>query len=100
MALPTRSLGARLLWGLLAGALFVVAFLSLGFGGGTKPVILGINALGTCWDFVVGSMSVAHAVVAAAGSTILLVLAAGALADLLIVFVVLSVSRHRRAREA
>jgi hypothetical protein len=99
MALPTRSLRARLLWGLLASALLVVAFVSLEFNG-TKPVVLAMSTLGTCWDFVAGSVGVAHAVFATAGPTIILVLALGALADLLIALLVLSVSRHRRAREA
>ncbi len=98
MALPTRSLRARLLWGLLASALLVLAFASLEFNG-TKPVVLAISTLGTCWDFVAGSARVAHAVFAAAATTILLVLALGALADLLIAFLVLAVSRYRRARE-
>jgi hypothetical protein len=43
---------------------------------------------------------VARAVFAAAGTTILLALALGALTDILIALAVLSVSRVRRAREA
>ena len=99
MALPTRSLKARLSWSLLASALLIAAFVSLEFNG-TKPVVLTMDILGTCWDFVAGSARVAHVVFATAGPTILLVLALGALADLLVAFLVLSVNRRRRAREA
>ena len=99
MALPTRSVRVRILWGLLAGTFLVVALVSLRFNG-TEPVILAMSTLGMCWGFVAGAAKVAHSVFAAAGSTILLVLAAGALADVFIALVVLFVSRNRRAREA
>ncbi len=99
MALPTRSSGARILWSLLAGVLLVVAFVSSEFIG-MEFMILLMSILGACWGFVAGSVDVAHAVFAAAGPTILLVLALGALADILIALVVVSFSRGRRAREA
>lgn len=99
MALPTRSSGARLLWGLLAGALLLAAFFSSGVNG-TDPVLLLMRALGACWDFVVGLADVAHEVFAVAGPTILLLLALGAMVDLLIALVVLFASRHRRTRAA
>jgi hypothetical protein len=97
MALPTRSAGARVLWGLLAGFLLVAALVSLNFNG-TEPVILTMSVLGLFWGFVAGSANVARAVFDAAGPIILLVLALGALADLLIALVVLAASRNRRAR--
>lgn len=96
MALPTRSAGVRVFWGLLAGALLVASLVFLE-SNGTEPVILLISILGACWGFVAGSVKVAHTVLATAGPTILLLLALGALADLLIAFVVLSVSRSREA---
>jgi hypothetical protein len=99
MALPTRPVRVRILWGLLASALLVLASLSLKLNG-TEPVILAMSTLGVCWGLVVGSAKVAHSFFAAAGPTILLVLALGALADLLIALVVLSVSRSRRTRAA
>ncbi len=99
MALPTRSMRMRLLWGLLSGVLFVVAFVSLTFNG-TEPVILAMSALSVCWGFVAGGAKMAHVVIAAAGPIILLVLALGALADVFIALVVLFVSRSHRAREA
>lgn len=99
MALPTRSARVRLLWGLLAAILLVVALASLRFNG-TEPVILVMSTLGTCWGFVAGAAKVAHSIFAAAGTIILLVLAVGALVDVCIALVVLFVSRNRRAREA
>ena len=99
MALPTRPVKVRILWGLLASALLVAALVSLELNG-TEPVILAMSALGTCWGLIAGSAHVARAVFAAAGTTILLALALGALTDLIIALVVVSVSRGRRAREA
>jgi predicted anti-sigma-YlaC factor YlaD len=99
MALPTRPARMRVLWGLLAAALLVTALVSLQLNG-MEPVILAMSVLGACWDRVAGSADVARAVFVAAGPTILLVLALGALMDLLIALAVVSVSRGRRAREA
>ncbi len=99
MALPTRPVKVRIFWGLLASALLIVALVSLEFNG-TEPVILAMSVLGTCWGLIAGSADVARAVFAAAGTTILLALALGALTDVLIALVVVSVSRDRRAREA
>ena len=99
MALPTRPTKVRVLWGLLASALLVAALVSLELNG-TEPVILTMSILGACWGLVAGSADVARAVFAAAGTTILLALALGALADVLIALAVISVNRGRRAREA
>ncbi|HEX2097892.1 MAG TPA: hypothetical protein VHF46_02400 [Rubrobacteraceae bacterium] len=99
MALPTRSTWVRIFWGLIASALLVTAFVSLK-SNGTEPIILAMSTLGACWGFVAGSAKVAHSALAAAGPILLLVLASGALADLLIVLVVLAVGRKRRVREA
>ena len=99
MALPTRSAGARILWGLVAGALLIMAFVSLEFNG-TEAVTLAMSALSTCWGFVVGTAGAARAVFATAGPAILFVLALGALVDVFIALVVVSLSRKRRAQEA
>jgi predicted anti-sigma-YlaC factor YlaD len=99
MALPTRPTKVRVLWGLLASALLVAALVSLELNG-TEPVILAMAVLGTCWGLIAGSADVARAVFAAAGTTILLALALGALTDVLIALAVVAVSRGRRAREA
>ncbi len=99
LALPTRSARVRLLWGLLAGVLLVVALASLKFNG-TEPVILAMSTLSACWGFVAGAAKVAHAIFTTAGPTILLMLVLGALTDVLIALAVVFVSRNRRAREA
>ncbi len=98
MALPTRSARVRLLWGLVAGVLLVVALVSLKFNG-TEPVILAMSTLSACWGFVAGAAKVARALFTTAGPTILLMLVLGALADVLIALAVLFVSRNRRTRE-
>lgn len=99
MALPTRPTKMRVLWGLLASALLVASLVSLELNG-TGPVILATSVLGACWGLIAGSAHVARVVFAAAGTTILLALALGALTDVLIALAVVSVSRGRRAREA
>jgi predicted anti-sigma-YlaC factor YlaD len=99
MALPTRPIRVRILWGLLASALLVAALVSLELNG-TEPVILVMSVLGACWGLLEGSADVARAVFAAAGTTFLLALGLGALMDILIALAVVSVSRGRRAREA
>jgi anti-sigma factor RsiW len=100
MALPTRPLGARVLWGLLAGTLLVAALVSLELNG-TEPVILAVSILSACWGITVGSAEVTRAVFSAAGTTILLALALGALADVLIALTVVFVkNRGRRIRAA
>ena len=100
MALPTRSLQARVLWGLLAGALLVAALVSLELHG-REPVILAMSILSACWGLIVGSTELTRAVFSAAGTTILLALALGTLADVLIALTVVFIrNRGRRVREA
>ncbi|MBA4115721.1 MAG: zf-HC2 domain-containing protein [Rubrobacter sp.] len=99
MALPTRPAGVRVLWGVLASALFVAALITLELNG-AEPVLMAMSILGTFWGLVVGSADVARAVFAAAGSTILLALALGAVMDVLIALAIVTLSRGRRAREA
>ena len=99
MALPTRSLPARLVWAALAVALLVLVFVYLELNG-AGPLIQASDVLAVGWGLILGSADVARAVLAAAGSTVLLVLAVGTLADLLLALAVVSVHRRRRAREA
>ena len=100
MALPTRSLQARVLWGLLAGALLVAALVSLELHG-REPVIPVMSILSACWGLMVGSTELTRAVFSAAGTTILLALALGTLADVLIALTVVFIrNRGRRVREA
>ena len=99
MALPTRSPLARLLWAALALILLALVLIYLELNG-AEPLITVAGILAAAWGVVLGSTDVAHTLLAALGSTILLVLAVGALADLLIALVFVSVHRRRRAREA
>ena len=97
--MPTRSLSARLLWAALAATLLALVLVYLELNG-VQPLILAADVLAAGWGLILGSAGVAHTLLAAAGSTILIVLAVGFLADLLIAFAFVSVHRRRRAREA
>jgi anti-sigma factor RsiW len=98
MALPTRPVKVRLLWAGLAVALLLVASLALSLDG-TNPVVFAVDALVVFRGFVSGSADVVRVLLAAVGPALLVALAIGALLDLIIAAVYLSVSR-RRAREA
>ena len=98
MAIPTRSVGIRLLWAGLALTLLLVAALALILDG-TNPAVFAADALGAFLGFVSGFADVVRVLFAATGPVILAALAVGALLDLVIAAVYLSVSR-RRAREA
>ena len=98
MALPTRSVKVRLLWAGLALILLFVAALALSLEG-TTPAVFAVDALVVFWGFVSGSADVVRVLLTAVGPALLVALAVGALLDLIIAAVYLSVSR-RRAREA
>ncbi len=98
MALPTRSVKVRLLWAGLAAALLIVASLALSLDG-TNPAVFAVDALGVFRGFVSGSADVVRVLLTAVGPALLVAFAAGALIDLILAAVYLSVSR-RRAREA
>ncbi len=98
MALPTRSAGGRIIWGLLGAVLLVTALASLEFEA-TQPVMLAMGILGAFWALISSSVEVVTAIVDAAGLTILLLLVLGGLADVLIALAVV-LSRRRRAQEA
>ena len=98
MALPTRSLRARLLWSGLAFVLLVTTSVTLLLGG-TNFAALFVEAISVFWGFVAGLADVVQVVFAAVGPALLVALTIGAFVDLVMVTVYLSVSR-RRAREA
>ena len=98
MALPTRLVGGRILWAGLALALLGAVSLALSLDG-TNPAVLALDSVVAFWGFVSGLAEVAEAFLAAAGPALLVALGVGAVVDLLIAGVVVSVSR-RRAREA
>ena len=97
MALPTRSMKARLLWAALAAVLLLSTSVTLILYG-TNVAVLVVDALNVFWGFVAGFADVIQVVFAAVGPSLLVALAIGALVDLVIAAVYLTVSR--RAREA
>jgi len=98
MALPTRSVRARLLWGVLAVVLLLIASAAMMLEG-SNLAALPIEAAGVFWGFVAGMADVVQVVFAVVGPALLVALAVGAVVDLAIAAVYLAVSR-RRAREA
>ena len=98
MALPTRSLRARLLWSGLAVVLLLTTSVTMMLGG-INFAALFLEAISVFWGFVAGLADVIQVVFAAVGPALLVALAMGAFVDLVMVAVYLSVSR-RRAREA
>jgi hypothetical protein len=98
MALPTRSLRARLLWAALAVVLLLSASVTLVLGGANLAVLF-VEVVSVFWGFVAGVADVIRVVFAAIVPALLVALALGTLVDLVAVAVYLSVSR-RRAREA
>jgi Putative zinc-finger len=98
MALPTRSLRARLLWAALAVVLLLSASVTLVLGGANLAVLF-VEVVSVFWGFVAGVADVIRVVFAAVVPALLVALALGTLVDLVAVAVYLSVSR-RRAREA
>ena len=98
MALPTRSLRARLLWAVLALALLLTTSVTMMLGG-INPAALAVETVSVFWGFVAGLADMVRVVFAAVGPALLVALALGAFVDLALVALYLSVSR-RRAREA
>ena len=98
MALPTRSTKARLLWAVMAVVLLLTASVAMILFG-TNFAVLAVDAMNVFWGFVAGLADVIQVVFAAVGQALLIALAIGAFADLVIAAIYLAVSR-RRAREA
>ena len=98
MALPTRSVRARLLWAVLAVVLLLTASAAMLLEGSNLAALV-IETAGVFWGFVAGMADVVQVVFAVVGPVLLVALAVGALVDLAIAAVYLAVFR-RRAREA
>ena len=94
MALPTRCVGARLMWGALAVALLVAALLALVMDG-ANPLVPAADAVDLFRGFVLGVTDVTQTVFVVAGPTIVVALAVGAVLDLVIAAVVLAKSRRK-----
>lgn len=97
MALPTRPLKARLLWALLAGILLSTALVALGTNG-LNPAVFVVDAMTMFWSSASTLRDLLDIVLAVAGGTLLIALAVGAMLDLLLAAVLISVVR-RRTRE-
>jgi predicted anti-sigma-YlaC factor YlaD len=97
MALPTRSLRARMLWAGLAIVLLLTTSVTMMLGGSNLAAFF-MEAVGVFWGFVAGMADVVQVGFAVVGPALLLALAVGAVVDLAIAAVYLAVSR-RRARE-
>lgn len=98
MAIPTRSLGARLYWGALAAGLLISALLALHMNGGNLVAMASV-AVGAVVSFASGFAEVASTVLMMGGPAILIALLVGTLVDVLIAAVLLSALR-RRSRAA
>jgi anti-sigma factor RsiW len=98
MALPTRSVRARLLWAVLAVVLLLTASAAMLLEGSNLAALV-IETAGVFWGFVAGLADVVQVGFAVVGPALLVALAVGAVVDLAIAAVYLTVFR-RRAREA
>lgn len=95
MALPTRRPLARLLWAVLAAGVLVWAVL---FVGAVEAMLSAVGALAAIRGLVSSAGEVSRAVLAAFWPGLLVILAVGAAADLLIACGVL-LARRARARQ-
>lgn len=98
MALPTRPMRARVLWGVLALALMLAALLALSLNG-TNPVTSATSVVDVLWSLVSGFADLIVTVFVMAGPVLLIALLLGAIADVIIAAAVFSAAR-RNSREA
>lgn len=98
MAIPTRSVRARIYWGALAFGLLVVALLA-SYLSGSNLVALASSTVGIVVSFVSGFAEMARTILVMGGPVILIALLVGTLVDVLIAVVLLSALR-RRSRAA
>ncbi len=94
MALPTRPLKARLLWTFLAGVLLSTALFALGISG-VNPAVFVVDAMTVFWSSASMLTDVLDTVLAVAGGALLVALVVGALIDLLLAAIFVSVFRRR-----
>ncbi len=95
MALPTRPLKARLLWASVAAILLSAALSALAFSG-VNPAVFLVDAMTLFWGSASVLTDVVNTVLTIAGGALLVVLAVGALLDLLLAGVFVSVTRRTR----
>lgn len=98
MALPTRPVRARVMWGILALALMLAALFALSLNG-TNPVTSATSVVDVLWSLVSGFADLVVTVFVMAGPVLLIALLFGAIADVIIAAAVFSAAR-RNSREA
>ncbi|CAN5757438.1 hypothetical protein BH23ACT11_BH23ACT11_14280 [soil metagenome] len=94
MALPTRPLKARLLWASMAAIMLGTALFALGLNG-INPVAYLVDAMTVFWTSASMLADVVGTVLAIAGGALLVVLVVGAVLDLVLAAVFMSVLRRR-----
>lgn len=97
MALPTRSVAAKVMWGGGAAALLTMALISLSLHS-VQPFTFITHFMGVCWGLTSGISDAAGILLTVSGSTILIALAVGALVDALIAATLLIAARWRWQR--
>lgn len=97
MELPTRPAGVRFAWVFLCLAVLLADGAALVLAG-VNPLVFASGLLGLFWAVASGLATAGRVLVEAAGAALLVALAAGALADLLVAAIV--ISARRRARQA
>lgn len=99
MALPTRSVAAKIMWGTGAAALLVMALISLSLHA-VQPFTFITHFMGVCWGFISGISDAAGIILTVSGSTILIALLVGAFMDVLIAATLVAAARWRWLRGA
>lgn len=97
MALPTRSVAAKIMWGAGAAALLVMALISLALHA-VQPFTFVTHFMGVCWGFISGVSDAAGIILTVSGSTILIALLVGAFMDVLIAATLVVAARWRWLR--
>lgn len=93
MALPTRPLKVRLLWAAVAAVLLSAAVVALNMVG-DSPVAFATGVMGVFWNYAGMFANALGAVLDVAGPALLVALAAGAVADLVLAGVIYAAARR------
>ena len=99
MALPTRSVAAKAMWGGGAAMLLGMALISLSLHS-VQPYTFITHFMGVCWGLISGISDAAGIVLTVSGSTILIALLVGAFVDVLIAATLVAAARWRWLRGA
>lgn len=97
MSLPTRPLKVRLFWTLLSAMLLSLGLFAL-ISNGVNPMTFVVGGMEAFWSTSGMVTDLFDTTLSVAGGTILIALAVGAVLDLLLAAILLSVSRRRTNR--